>query len=152
MLVIIIQYMYFYTHTYVNMYVRMHACLCLCTVYTCTSEKMNIYDIHILKHINVCMLGVCVHFIRAKFGEHYVYVYLIDLTKDMDIYKKIWQKFVFMLFTHAYNHTPIYAFKYIKWERGSRSYCAQAGIYINFCVRASVRACMCVFPWFTVWM
>lgn len=38
----------------------------------------------------------------------YVYVYLIDLTKDMDIYKKIWQKFVFMLNVHYIRHFIFY--------------------------------------------
>lgn len=49
---------------------------------------------------------------RMELGVHCVYVYLIDLTKDMDIYKKIWQKFVFMsimyaisYFIYSYSHT-----------------------------------------------
>lgn len=44
---------------------------------------------------------MCLLFVQSSARTMRVYVYLIDLTKDMDIYKKIWQKFVFMLFTHA---------------------------------------------------
>lgn len=50
-----------------------------------------------------------------------VYVYLIDLTKDMDIHKKIWRKFVFMFIMYVilyfiYSHTYLHAVLANIWQ------------------------------------